>query len=194
MPRKTLRGARRRGRRRLRFNEAAARCRGKPRAVRETSVYLPPIASMRPRPDAAENRGVEVQRVRAIRASMRPRPDAAENPLSADTPRTAQWTRFNEAAARCRGKPGRNRLRRRARRSASMRPRPDAAENRPSRPSRIRWCSRFNEAAARCRGKPCRWCAHERRPYVRFNEAAARCRGKPLTDKLGSNPEPKPLQ
>ena len=37
-------------------------------------------------------------------ASMRPRPDAAENPWF--RPRTAgQSTGFNEAAARCRGKP-----------------------------------------------------------------------------------------
>ena len=60
---------------------------------------------------------------------------------------------FNEAAARCRGKP-----------AASV---PEA--------SILAAC--FNEAAARCRGKrpvprptPSAWC--------RFNEAAARCRGK----------------
>ena len=60
-------------------------------------------------------------------ASMRPRPDAAENgeKISVPVPRCVC---FNEAAARCRGKPvvevadgscG----------GASMRPRPDAAEN-----------------------------------------------------------------
>ena len=45
-------------------------------------------ASMRPRPDAAENgagpRGPEVDAV----ASMRPRPDAAENNASASVPKT----------------------------------------------------------------------------------------------------------
>ena len=84
------------------FNEAAARCRGKP-----------------PRdPDG---------RAAASRASMRPRPDAAENtvPLTTEHPPVR---RFNEAAARCRGKLGQppddlTRI------LASMRPRPDAAEN-----------------------------------------------------------------
>ena len=84
-------------------------------------------------------------------ASMRPRPDAAENGET-----TARWncsaTRFNEAAARCRGKLGgagtlrvtamgfneaaaRCRGKRVAHTTAgemagaSMRPRPDAAEN-----------------------------------------------------------------
>ena len=36
-------------------------------------------ASMRPRPDAAENRQRPALRPRRHRASMRPRPDAAEN-------------------------------------------------------------------------------------------------------------------
>ena len=40
-----------------------------------------PTASMRPRPDAAENPEQERQAAAAVhRASMRPRPDAAENP------------------------------------------------------------------------------------------------------------------
>ena len=38
-------------------------------------------------------------------ASMRPRPDAAEN-RSARPRRVRSGRRFNEAAARCRGKPG----------------------------------------------------------------------------------------
>ena len=37
-------------------------------------------------------------------ASMRPRPDAAENPGRASPP-LGRDLRFNEAAARCRGKP-----------------------------------------------------------------------------------------
>ena len=38
-------------------------------------------------------------------------------------------SRFNEAAARCRGKPPRSAARAHRARAASMRPRPDAAEN-----------------------------------------------------------------
>ena len=108
-------------------------------------------ASMRPRPDAAENgsRG-EGSRQRA-HASMRPRPDAAENSLG--------FAGAIEEAA------------------ASMRPRPDAAENLGVAVIRTGVERGFNEAAARCRGKrgkfrPPRPCGR------RFNEAAARCRGK----------------
>ena len=64
---------------------------------------------------------------RRLVASMRPRPDAAENFHAAGTPEGA-WPGFNEAAARCRGKP--------------------AARGRRRRPR-----GSFNEAAARCRGK-----------------------------------------
>ena len=53
MPRKTLRRALPMPLR-LRFNEAAARCRGKPRR-RDELLEDPVGASMRPRPDAAEN-------------------------------------------------------------------------------------------------------------------------------------------
>ena len=84
-----------------RFNEAAARCRGK-------------------RPRKRTGRPVE------FHASMRPRPDAAENITTAAL--IARLSRFNEAAARCRGKPGREGAGRDPD-SASMRPRPDAAEN-----------------------------------------------------------------
>ena len=59
---------------------------------------------MRPRPDAAENQTEPLQQTRAaLQASMRPRPDAAEN-LVLDTPSAVAGGRFNEAAARCRGK------------------------------------------------------------------------------------------
>ena len=61
-------------------------------------------------------------------ASMRPRPDAAENPgLSSGAPRSPPC--FNEAAARCRGKHGFGRSDGAQPAGASMRPRPDAAEN-----------------------------------------------------------------
>ena len=62
-------------------------------------------ASMRPRPDAAENVRVGHRDRAALVASMRPRPDAAENPLTYGV----VWKivlGFNEAAARCRGKQG----------------------------------------------------------------------------------------
>ena len=60
-------------------------------------------ASMRPRPDAAENVTNAYIGALSTIASMRPRPDAAENSRLArndDDPDR----RFNEAAARCRGK------------------------------------------------------------------------------------------
>ena len=47
------------------------------------------VASMRPRPDAAENGEEEPVSEGAGDASMRPRPDAAENTLAAH-PRLAQ--------------------------------------------------------------------------------------------------------
>ena len=126
MPRKTpeIRELARRVDRR--FNEAAARCRGKrPRTVR---LALGPGASMRPRPDAAENGDLPALDVAFVNASMRPRPDAAENPLR------------HAAAVPLR--------------VASMRPRPDAAENTQRRRATTwRASGRFNEAAARCRGK-----------------------------------------
>ena len=62
------------------FNEAAARCRGKhDERVGGAGVGAP--ASMRPRPDAAENRPGRARGGRGQLASMRPRPDAAENVL-----------------------------------------------------------------------------------------------------------------
>ena len=97
------------------------------------------------------------RRVRGVilLASMRPRPDAAENP--GEHGRVPAGGRgFNEAAARCRGKRriadewlGDVEL-------ASMRPRPDAAENvHRSDGDGPCYHAGFNEAAARCRGKPC---------------------------------------
>ena len=85
-------------------------------------------ASMRPRPDAAENSSRPAFFRTERKASMRPRPDAAENARSGPR-RRRRRRRFNEAAARCRGK--------------------RAPRRGPSPPRR-----RFNEAAARCRGKP----------------------------------------
>ena len=91
-------------------------------------------ASMRPRPDAAENLISLLLMSDLHAASMRPRPDAAENaPTRPSDPMAAP--RFNEAAARCRGKrPDAAENVRAERRlpvivGASMRPRPDAAEN-----------------------------------------------------------------
>ena len=60
------------------FNEAAARCRGKLGGLLHEHLPLGE-ASMRPRPDAAEN-GLQLHLIPPDRtASMRPRPDAAEN-------------------------------------------------------------------------------------------------------------------
>ena len=86
-------------------------------------------ASMRPRPDAAENACKHFSRgILQGWASMRPRPDAAENAPGVVRIRLSTTVRFNEAAARCRGKP--------------------VTTNRP-----VSTPSGFNEAAARCRGK-----------------------------------------
>ena len=155
------------------------------------------------------------------RASMRPRPDAAENRRRA-SPTCWSRSRFNEAAARCRGKPpahrrlpagaraGFNEAAARCRGKphqpaldggvalpASMRPRPDAAENHGMRGTAQVAASGFNEAAARCRGKPAAR-PPGRAGSSRFNEAAARCRGKPrsagdewnLNDKASMRPRP----
>ena len=84
-------------------------------------------ASMRPRPDAAENFETPPAGAPGRGASMRPRPDAAEN---------------------IRGGDGRRRGL-----IASMRPRPDAAENTSPFDGPGRGAPGFNEAAARCRGK-----------------------------------------
>ena len=111
------------------FNEAAARCRGK--HMDADPLYVRPYeASMRPRPDAAENlrRGGDAAGRR--RASMRPRPDAAENAGDARAAGATAAPGFNEAAARCRGK---------------------LVDQGEQRPLGVRG---FNEAAARCRGKP----------------------------------------
>ena len=64
----------------------------------------------------------------AFQASMRPRPDAAENTRIACTTRRSARC-FNEAAARCRGKLGAPAAASEGGALASMRPRPDAAEN-----------------------------------------------------------------
>ena len=65
-----------------RFNEAAARCRGKPSGHDPGDGRDLFLASMRPRPDAAENRRAGRADGPAAGASMRPRPDAAENLMS----------------------------------------------------------------------------------------------------------------
>ena len=77
MPRKTS-NARKTSPSCLSFNEAAARCRGK-LAPRGTADLID-------------------------QASMRPRPDAAENPGWSPASAARSGGGFNEAAARCRGK------------------------------------------------------------------------------------------
>ena len=103
MPRKTVTTTTLTTTRIRRFNEAAARCRGKRFQSRPTRARVD-VASMRPRPDAAENDGAHVYGDVPLVASMRPRPDAAENVARAVM--SAKYRpSFNEAAARCRGKP-----------------------------------------------------------------------------------------
>ena len=55
-----------------------------PRKTRAAGAWTGPGtgASMRPRPDAAENALPDVEAAGELRASMRPRPDAAENTSS----------------------------------------------------------------------------------------------------------------
>ena len=104
MPRKTSFSRGRRCRPTPGFNEAAARCRGKlPPCAERPGPRLP--ASMRPRPDAAENEIRKAydlsQRLGFNEAAARCRGkllEGGQHPLQA--------RRFNEAAARCRGKPG----------------------------------------------------------------------------------------
>ena len=67
------------------------------------------------------------QQAAGAAASMRPRPDAAEN-SSPQAKVSTVARRFNEAAARCRGKQ-RDVQHEDVVVRASMRPRPDAAEN-----------------------------------------------------------------
>ena len=171
-------------------------------------VDLMTNASMRPRPDAAENVRFPHGGGGETLASMRPRPDAAEN-ARRRTAAAAAVRRFNEAAARCRGKRAARWPRRsprprfneaaarcRGKRAlalaadqgadASMRPRPDAAENTSPTALNPTGSMCFNEAAARCRGKR----EHSRLAILRiigFNEAAARCRGKPGLSRAGAS-------
>ena len=56
-----------------------------------------------------KTRRVEERQSDVVFASMRPRPDAAENPGRMRW-RRAGRRRFNEAAARCRGKPSSSRM------------------------------------------------------------------------------------
>ena len=132
------------------FNEAAARCRGKPGAV------------------AGSGCG-RTARFNEAAARCRGKPRPAPRRSDSDS-------RFNEAAARCRGKPERHAAHLHVD-VASMRPRPDAAENAIRRSDSPSTRSRFNEAAARCRGKHERP-SGTASATSGFNEAAARCRGK----------------
>ena len=77
MPRKTCRSIPVTSANPAGFNEAAARCRGKHPGggLHERAG----VASMRPRPDAAENLRRREGKAGGPHASMRPRPDAAEN-------------------------------------------------------------------------------------------------------------------
>ena len=109
------------------FNEAAARCRGKPGDDGVSPAWQD--ASMRPRPDAAENSIQQAEGYWRRMASMRPRPDAAENvdggggdraaAVASMRPRPDAAENYNDMADDL------------VAQLASMRPRPDAAENPP---------------------------------------------------------------
>ena len=151
MPRKTQDGAVIGG-----VHEAAS-MRPRPDAAENTLIARgfrggPGGASMRPRPDAAENvRVIDWPRI-GVTASMRPRPDAAENAgvaPGAVRRGIASMRPRPDAAENLRG-PGRGD---RGTGRASMRPRPDAAENDVQRGNHAARHRCFNEAAARCRGK-----------------------------------------
>ena len=185
MPRKTRNTGFRGTSTTMGFNEAAARCRGKRNWPVDAMIQVL-LASMRPRPDAAENRAGTARRTAVVRrfneAAARCRGKRVNT-----APRQARGNSFNEAAARCRGKPARPPLVDRGR-AASMRPRPDAAENaydavrdigrggasmrpRPDAAENMarrtrHWTAScgFNEAAARCRGKLHRLADRARRP------------------------------
>ena len=133
------------------FNEAAARCRGKRQD--RWRVFERQKASMRPRPDAAENVAGRQRRPVGHHASMRPRPDAAEN--------NGSGHRLRPPDVRASMRPRPDAAENPAARDglvawglASMRPRPDAAENDNEAITKVGTNGGFNEAAARCRGKP----------------------------------------
>ena len=104
MPRKTSGGQRKGGSRPRSFNEAAARCRGK------RSPPRTPASSAEGFNEAAarcrgKRRMAKLYYLQFQYASMRPRPDAAENFQGEGQWRSSDRC-FNEAAARCRGKRG----------------------------------------------------------------------------------------
>ena len=148
-------------------------------------------------------------------ASMRPQRNAGENPAS--PARTSRGTAgFNEAPAKCRGKPGtsKNQL---SMTTASMRPQRNAGENAPDnsvqckrrrasmRPQRnagensallstagVRYPC-FNEAPAKCRGKRLCTPSGGTGRSASFNEAPAKCRGK-LAEAHGDHVQEQLLQ
>ena len=83
------------------FNEAAARCRGK-HGLRNMNTILMRQASMRPRPDAAENRRPSFQS--ADLALLQCAAARCRGKRRAITAVGDSSPCFNEAAARCRGK------------------------------------------------------------------------------------------
>ena len=116
-------------------------------------------ASMRPQRNAGENVLPPGKAPSSTRASMRPQRNAGENIghhglLSVDT------GCFNEAPAKCRGKPHQRRTQLLPYPHASMRPQRNAGENTSSPAMSGCRAAGFNEAPAKCRGKRCtpgRW-------------------------------------
>ena len=100
MPRKTLTIGRTDGAGEC-FNEAAARCRGKHRQA--GTGTQPKRASMRPRPDAAENITLPAGK-REVAHGFNEAAARCRGKPCQPMPAGRRRNRFNEAAARCRGK------------------------------------------------------------------------------------------
>ncbi len=154
MPGKTPNYGRPRPTRRESFNEAPAKCRGKPsweaRSPQGTGASMRPqrnagenqlastgtpsifrLASMRPQRNAGENVPVDVAQGRPPDASMRPQRNAGEN-RSGAARECGTGRCFNEAPAKCRGKHWYRAGSCATASQASMRPQRNAGENQPN--------------------------------------------------------------
>ena len=131
------------------FNEAPAKCRGKPRDV---TIQWAGGGCFNEAPAKCRGKRPRLhQRRRLHDASMRPPRNAGENRQSVCNS-GFRVAGFNEAPAKCRGK-REDRQRELEDEAASMRPPRNAGENIPKRGEPLREESRFNEAPAKCRGK-----------------------------------------
>ncbi len=117
-----------------RFNEAPAKCRGKPPLPAELTARTR-IASMRPQRNAGENGPYFERPSGDVFASMRPQRNAGEN-LALDYSDVDLNPGFNEAPAKCRGKRPLQARSLGTAHGASMRPQRNAGENYPVAPQK----------------------------------------------------------